>query len=119
MSKKYKHPIPLSFLYAGKGIIAAFKERNFIIHLIFTCAVIFLGFYLNISTWQWMAIIISIAMVLCTELINTAIEKTIDLLHPDYHPKAGLIKDLAAAAVLVASISAIAIGLMVFIPLIF
>ncbi|MES2629968.1 MAG: diacylglycerol kinase family protein [Bacteroidota bacterium] len=57
-----------------------------------------------------------IAFVVCTELINTALEKLTDLVQPDFHPLAGQIKDVAAAAVLVASISAVVCASIVFVP---
>ncbi len=111
-----KHNLFKSFLFAFKGIALILKERNFIIHLIAASIAIALGFIFTISVNEWLAIIICMSMVLCLEIINTAIEKTIDLLHPQIHPKAGAIKDLAAAAVLVAAIAALIVGLVVFVP---
>jgi diacylglycerol kinase (ATP) len=77
-------------------------------------AAILLGFIFKISHTEWIGV--CIALVLSLELINTSIEKTIDLLHPDFNERAGEIKDMAAAAVLVAAIISVIIGLIIFIP---
>lgn len=111
-----KHSIGKSFGFAFKGIAVALSERNFIIHLIASLSVIGLGFAFRISYLEWISIMFCICIVLCLELINTAIEKTIDLLHPQQHPKAGEIKDLSAASVLVAVIVSVLIGGLIFIP---
>ena len=79
-------------------------------------AAILLGFIFKISHTEWIGFCICIALVLSLELINTSIEKTIDLLHPDFNERAGEIKDMAAAAVLVAAIISVIIGLIIFIP---
>lgn len=114
-----KHNLFKSFLFAFKGVALILQERNLIIHLVCGALAIALGFIFKIEEHEWLAIIICMSAVLCLEIINTAIEKTIDLLHPQIHPKAGAIKDLAAAAVLIAAITAIIVGLMVFVPKIF
>jgi len=111
-----KHGIGRSFGFAFKGIAIALSERNFVIHLIAALIVTILGFAFRISYLEWITLLICVALVLCLELTNTAIEKTIDLLHPQQHPKAGEIKDLAAASVLVAVIISVIIGVIIFIP---
>ena len=70
-------------------------------------------FKISISDWCWLALSISIVWI--TESINTAIEKLVDLVSPEYNVLAGAIKDIAAGAVLIASIFAIAIGVLIFI----
>jgi diacylglycerol kinase len=60
---------------------------------------------------------LAIGLVLIVELINTALEVLVDFISPEYHPKAGIIKDVSAAAVLLTAILSICIGLMVFVPL--
>ncbi len=111
-----KHGILKSFQFAFKGLKWAFEERNFLIHLIIACLTIFLGFFLNINTNEWLIVIVCIALVMAFEILNTAIEKTIDLLHPQQHPKAGQIKDLSAAAVLLISIASVIAGSIIFFP---
>ncbi len=106
-----------SFLFAFKGLAYAFKTQiNFKIHCFFIIAVFVLGLYiqLNLSDWLWLSL--AVALVVILELLNTAIEVLIDLVYPEQNYKAGAIKDLAAAAVLVASLFALVIGLIIFVP---
>jgi diacylglycerol kinase (ATP) len=111
-----KHSILLSFGFAVKGVVSAFQERNFILHTISTAMVVFLGFFFDVSTAEWCVLLICIGTVLSAELFNTAIEKLVDLVSPHIHPKAGEIKDISAAAVLVFSIISAIIGCVIFIP---
>ncbi|MES2691589.1 MAG: diacylglycerol kinase family protein [Bacteroidota bacterium] len=103
-----------SFGYAIKGVISAFKsEKHLQFHLLAAAAVTALGFWLKLNTIEWSIIIICIAMVFVAELFNTAIEKLVDLVSPEYNKTAGLIKDVAAGAVLLASIAAAIVGVLV------
>ena len=77
---------------------------------------IVLGFYLDISRVEWLFIIMATGLVLMAEIINTAIETMVDLLSPEKNEKAGRIKDLAAGSVLLASIMALAVGIIIFLP---
>lgn len=109
-----------SFGYAWKGIQSCIgKEQNLSFHLIASVIVIAAGFIFKISLIEWVAIILCIGMVLATELINTAIERLVDLISPDRNPIAGQIKDIAAGAVLVCAIAAAIVGLIIFIPYLF
>lgn len=81
--------------------------------------VIIAGFYYQISKFEWIVCIILFGMVISLELINTAIENTVDLAMPEKHPQAKIAKDVAAAAVLVGAIVAAIIGFIIFIPKIF
>lgn len=78
-----------------------------------------LSFYLNISDYEWVAILSVISAVFVAEILNSAIEKLADVVSPEYHPKIKVVKDLAAAAVLVAAFLAVAVGAIVFIPKLF
>lgn len=78
-----------------------------------------MGFYLEVTITDWLWLIAAIGFVLVTEIINSAIENLVDLVSPEKQKKAGLIKDMAAAAVLIASITAAIIGVLIFYPLIF
>lgn len=105
------------FKYAFKGIFFAFKtQTNIRIHIIVTILVITAGFILKIKPMEWVFIIFAIGLVLTAELFNTAIESLVDLVSPDYNEKAGLIKDVAAGAVLIAAVVAVIIGVFVFLP---
>lgn len=104
-----------SFGPAWKGFFWLFKnEGNAQFHLIATLVVVIAGFYFKVTITEWILLCLAIGIVITAEAFNTAIEKTIDLLHPEKHEKAGLVKDLAAASVLISSILAIIIGLLVF-----
>jgi diacylglycerol kinase len=106
-----------SFRYATRGIGKVIKtENNAKVHLIATVAVVFLGFFMRISLRDWCWLIVSMAFVWVTEIINTCIEKIVDIVSPEYSSKAGAIKDMAAGAVLIAAIAALLIGCLVFYP---
>jgi diacylglycerol kinase len=106
-----------SFFYAFKGLAYAFKTQlNFKIHCFSGVLAIALGLYLNLSIIEWLWISLAIALVLIVELINTAIEVLVDLVSPQQHPKAGAIKDVSAAAVLLSALLALGIGLFIFVP---
>lgn len=108
------------FSFAWNGIVEIVKtERNFQIHLIATLLVVASGFLVHLSLLEWVVIILVIGLVLVTELLNSAIEKTLDYIRPEIHPAAKIIKDVAAGAVLIAAISAVIIGLLIFIPKIY
>jgi diacylglycerol kinase len=111
-----KHPIHQSFGFAFRGIARVLKEQNFRIQLLAALISILLGFILKISCAEWVCITLCIGFVLCLEMVNTAIESTIDLLHPDWNEKAGTIKDISAGAVLIASITSAIVGGIIFIP---
>ena len=75
--------------------------------------------YFNISTVEWCIVLLCFAMVLAAEAFNTAIERLVNLVSPDYHTLAGDVKDIAAGAVLICAIAAAIIGVIVFIPYFF
>ena len=75
-----------------------------------------LSFVLKISSIEWAFVIFSIGMVLGAETFNSAVEALTDLVQPGHDPRAGLVKDLAAGAVLITAIAAGAVGLVIFIP---
>jgi len=105
------------FKFAISGLIHTVKsETNFRIHLIIASIVAILGFYFKISGVEWLFIVLAIGIVLMAELFNTAIEILVDMVSPDFNSKAGHIKDIAAAAVLIVVIAAVITGLIIFIP---
>lgn len=107
----------LSFGHAGRGILRFFqREEHAKIHGLATVLVIGLGFYCSITVVEWMAVVGCIGLVLAMEILNSAIERLTDLAHPHFHEKAGLVKDMAAGAVLVAATVAAVIGALVFVP---
>lgn len=105
------------FGYAFKGLFYACKTQlNFRVHLFCAAVAIALGWYLKLSTTEWLWIALCIGMVLLTELINTAIELLVDLVSPEYNENAGRVKDMCAATVLITAITALAIGVIIFLP---
>ncbi|SEN56317.1 diacylglycerol kinase (ATP) [Amphibacillus marinus] len=103
--------------YAWNGLKYALKnEINMRVHLMMTLLVIMLGIFLSVSFIEWVLLLLTIGLVLTAELFNTAVELLLDYLAPERHPIAGIIKDLTAGGVLVASMMAAAIGLIIFLP---
>ncbi|MDB5011191.1 MAG: diacylglycerol kinase [Mucilaginibacter sp.] len=106
-----------SFGYAFKGIgYATTTQLNFRIHLTATLLAVFMGYALHISTNEWQWVFLCVALVLITELLNTAIEFLTDLVSPGYHELAGHVKDVSAGAVVVAAFFALVTGLIIFLP---
>ncbi len=105
----------LSFGYALQGIKdATITQQNMRIHLTAVVAVVGLGLYLGLDRGDWLAIFSAVFLVIVTEMVNTAIEATIDLVAPGQEPLAALAKDAAAGAVLIAAIYALIVALLVF-----
>lgn len=105
-----------SFRYAMEGLVTAVHEQNFRFHLVSAIIVIMAGFVTGLSIVEWCIIILIIALVIGTELINTAIERAVDLASPEIHPLAKQAKDVAAGAVLVFALASGIIGLLIFLP---
>lgn len=122
MQKKdgfFKHQV-VSFGYAIEGIVYSFqKGTHFKIHIAALILVTILGYLYSISQIEWLIIILISFGVISAEAINTAIEETGDVLHPEHHPRVKLAKHCAAGGVLILSIAALIIGAMIFIPKIF
>jgi diacylglycerol kinase (ATP) len=103
-----------SFNYAFEGVIHALRtQRNLRIHFAIAAAVLVLAFIYDVTRLELIALMIAIAFVLIAEMVNTAVEATIDLSTPSFDPLAKIAKDLAAGAVLIASVNAIAVGYLV------
>lgn len=125
MDSRDKHPrkhFPLwkSFYYAICGLQTAIKEeRNLRIHLVVTVVVVSCAAYFSISKIEWLFIILAIGGMLALEILNTAVERLVDLVTKEYHPLAKAAKDLAAAAVFLYAIMAVMIGIIIFYPHLF
>jgi len=91
-------------------------QQNAWIHSVVATVVIVLGLWLNLQPRDWAVLVLTIAMVFTAEFINTAIEAVVDLSSPVHHPLAKTGKDVGAAAVLVASMAAVLIGLLILGP---
>jgi len=109
-----------SFTYAWSGIKELLRtEHNTWIHLFLTIIAVILALVFNISIGEWTALIMCMTMVWTAEIFNTCIEKLLDFISTDRHPQIKNIKDMAAAAVLIASWAAIIIGAITFISKLF
>lgn len=106
--------------YAFKGLVTLIKTENSIkLQLIIAALVTIAGFYYKISTTEWLIQLVMVAMVMSVEGVNTAIEHIADFVHPEQHKKIGLIKDIAAGAVFIASIIAVIVACVIYLPKIF
>lgn len=106
-----------SFRYAVKGIGFFFKtEHNAFFHLLATIGIIFLGIIFPVSGLEATALVLCIGFVWVAELFNTVIEKIMDFISKEEHPQIKFIKDMSAAAVLIAAAIAVVVGCLVFIP---
>ncbi|MEY3984126.1 MAG: hypothetical protein RL160_1685 [Bacteroidota bacterium] len=115
--KDSPQPLIRAFAAAFKGIGFALRnERNMRIHLLASITVYTGGMLLHIQREDYLWLTLAISLVWITELCNTAVEQLTNLVHPEWHPLAGRVKDLAAGAVLIASITGVIIAIMVFYP---
>jgi len=106
-----------SVLFALQGVKQFFsRDRNGKIQTVFGITAIVLGFTVSLPSFQWLLVLFCIGLVISLEMINSAIEKYCDLVTTDFHPGIKVIKDVAAGAVLVASLMSLVIGLIIFIP---
>jgi diacylglycerol kinase len=103
------------FIFAWEGFKAAVRsEQSLRIQLAVSVAVVLAGGLLGITKPEWLFVITAIGIVISLELLNTAIEKMLDLLHPAKHDSVKFVKDVSAAAVLISSLAAVIIGLIIF-----
>ena len=109
-----------SFKHAFNGLGFFLRnDHNGRVHIFAaTCAMI-LSWYLGLSGLEWIAILSVIVAVLVAEIINASIEKLADVVSAAYHPKIKIVKDLAAAAVLLMAFLALAVAGIIFIPKLF
>ena len=100
---------------AVAGLFSALRtEKNLRVHIIATAGVILLGLLLKITLYEWIALILIISLVIISELFNTALEISVDYFSPEENAFARKIKDVSAAAVLIAALSSILLGILIF-----
>jgi len=103
--------------FAFKGAIKLIAtEHSVMVQFAIAVVMVFAGFYFEITMNEWMFQTLAIGFVLAIEGLNTAVEKIADFIHPNYHERIGFIKDIAAGAVFFAALTAISIGLMIYVP---
>lgn len=106
--------------YAIKGAWLLLKhEPSIQVQFVLAILVTIMGFYFDITATEWMFQLLAIGLVMCTEGLNTAIENIADFVHPDFHTKIGVIKDIAAGSVFIAAVIAAVIGVIIYFPYIF
>lgn len=103
--------------FAVKGAIKLVTtEHSVMVQFSLAVLLVIAGFYFKITTTEWMFQTLAIGFVLAIEGLNTAVEKIADFIHPNYHERIGFIKDIAAGAVFFAALTAITIGLIIYVP---
>ncbi len=106
-----------SFGHAFRGLAFAIRSETHVrIHLVAASAVIAAGFYFELSANEWCSIALAIGLVIASEILNTAIERLVDIVRPEHDVAAGRVKDVASSAVLVAALAAAVVGVLVFGP---
>ncbi|HEY6960173.1 MAG TPA: diacylglycerol kinase family protein [Candidatus Limnocylindria bacterium] len=106
-----------SFSYAFKGLGYLLRtQRNFRIEVVFAALAIAAGIASRLQQWEWGALVLTIALVLILEAVNTAIESAVTLASPSFDQLARSAKDVSAAAVLIAAIASVAVGVILFAP---
>jgi len=107
----------ISFKSAFSGIFWAVKTQpNFIVHFTATAVVLILALIFGLTVLEITILVLAIVLVLTAEMINTAIEATTDLLSPQYSEAAKIAKDVSAGMVLVASVGAVVLAVLIFLP---
>jgi diacylglycerol kinase len=106
-----------SFKFAFRGISDAVKsEPNLRIHFFIALIALLLAYFLGFNLTEWAILAMTIGTVIIFELTNTCIEKIVDLLSPEISEKARIIKDISAGIVLISALTAVAVGLLLFLP---
>ncbi len=106
-----------SVTYAFKGAVKLITtEHSIMVQFSLGILLTIAGFYFNITSTEWLFQTMAIGLVMSIEGLNTAVEKIADFIHPNYHERIGFIKDIAAGAVFFAAITAIIIGLIIYMP---
>ncbi len=104
---------PKKFAVAFSGLFWAFRtESSFWVHLLVATAVLSVSAVLRVELWRWVALVLTIMVVFTAELLNSAIEQMIKVLHPESDERIGRVLDVSAAAVLAAAIGAVVVGLL-------
>lgn len=104
-----------SFNYAIEGILYALRtQRNMRLHVLAAAVVLVAAVLMDVSRLEMVALLFAIGFVLFTELVNTAVESTVDLAVDRFEPQAKVAKDVAAGGVLIASLVAVAVGYVIF-----
>ncbi|GIO23102.1 diacylglycerol kinase family protein [Oceanobacillus sp. J11TS1] len=113
--KDKKRNVGFRFAWIGLKTVVK-KEFNFQLHLIATAVVTAFGIFFSLSLTEWAIILLTISLVLITEMINSIIERVMDFIQPNYDDRIKEIKDIAAGVVLVTAIISVVVGILIFGP---
>ncbi len=120
MSEKFPHAPrswPRKFLDAFRGIAVAVRtQTSFWVHLAFVLPVVAAGWWWRIEVWQWCVLVLCMAGVLVAEMLNSAIERMAKAVDVNFNPQLRDALDMGSAAVLLAAIAAVILGLLIFLP---
>jgi diacylglycerol kinase (ATP) len=106
-----------SVSFAVKGAVKLITtEHSIMVQFSIAIIMTIVGFCIHITATEWLFQILAIGLVMSLEGINTAVEKIADFIHPDFHERIGFIKDISAGAVFFAAITAVLIGLIIYVP---
>ena len=106
-----------SFRFAWRGLLTvATTQPNFVVHLVVATLALVAGAVLRLSSTEFAIIVLTIALVLATEALNTALEAVCDVAQPTYHPLVRQAKDVSAAAVLITALGSVVIAALIFVP---
>ena len=113
MSKK--HSVINSFPFAFNGLKTAFKnEPNFRIDLVIGILTLLAAIILRVPATNFAILVLTMGLVMALELLNTMIEALVDLVNPNIHPLAKIVKDVSAGAVLISAVTALVVGFLIF-----
>jgi diacylglycerol kinase len=105
------------FAFAFAGLSYCFKTQiNFRVHIAISILVVILAVVLGLSWVEWALLATVIIVVMTAEMVNTMVESLVDLVTQDYHPFAGIAKDIAAGVVLLTAVGAVVVGIFLFLP---
>jgi len=111
-----KQSLPRAFNNAAMGIVyCARHERNMKIHIVLACFAGCLAWWLRLDSYEILILLLTIASVFITEMMNTVVEAVVDIVSPEVHPLAKIAKDVAAGAVLIATIVSLLVGYILFV----
>ncbi len=112
-----RHTTVKSFRYAFQGLNTAVRnEPNFRIHIVMAILALMVGYFLKLTSIEWLFLTFTIFYVLTFELLNTVLETMVDLVSPEISPSAKIAKDVSAACVLLGAFMSIIVGASLFIP---
>ncbi len=115
--RKRDWPLITSFKYAFRGLRDALRvETNLRIHLLVAVTAVVLAGYLRFNFFEWIILTLTISFVFSLELINTTLETLTDIVSPEIKEKARIAKDVSAASVMIAALTAIIIGALLYLP---